>query len=107
MQLPRPMTHHGARRSSEGCFSPLRAVADENSHAGGMLHDLQEEEDHLDSRESSHRNERGYPNGPIRIYDSGVYLYLEPTAQEASQFDVVVNVAKEVAGPFSDRKSVV
>lgn len=105
MQLPRPMTHHGARRSSEGCFSPLRAVADENSHAGGMLHDLQEEDDHLDSRESSHRNERGYPNGPIRIYDSGVYLYLEPTAQEASQFDVVVNVAKEVASPFSKKSS--
>ena len=102
MQLPRPMTHHGARRSSEGGFSPLQTVADESSPAGGVLHDLQEEDDHLDSRESSHRNERGYPNGPVRIYDSGVYLYLEPTAQEASQFDVVVNVAKEVVNPFDN-----
>ena len=102
MQLPRPMTHHGARRSSEGGFSPLQTVADESSHAVGGLHDLQEEDDHLDSRESSHRNERGYPNGPVRIYDSGVYLYLEPTAQEASQFDMVVNVAKEVANPFTN-----
>ena len=103
MQLPRPMTQHGApgRRSSEGCFSPLPTVADEGSR-GGVLHDLEEEDDHLDSRESSHRNERGYPNGPVRIYDSGVYLYLEPTAQEASQFDVVVNVAKEVANPFNN-----
>ncbi|BCR85344.1 putative protein-tyrosine phosphatase [Aspergillus chevalieri] len=101
MQLPRPVTHHGVRRPSEGCFTPLQTVPDENSHAGGALHDLQEEEDHLDSRESLQRNERGYPDGPIRIYDSGVYLYLEPTAQEASQFDVVVNVAKEVANPFT------
>lgn len=101
MQLPRPVTHHGARRPSEGCFTPLQTVPDENSQAGGVLHDLQEEDDHLDSRESHQRNERGYPDGPIRIYDSGVYLYLEPTAQEASQFDVVVNVAKEVANPFT------
>ena len=102
MQLPRPMTHHGARRSSEGGFSPLQTVADESSRASGVLHDLQEEDDHLDSRESNHRNERGYPNGPVCIYDSGVYLYLEPTAQEASQFDMVVNVAKEVANPFTN-----
>lgn len=107
MQLPRPTTQHGgfARRSSEGCFSPLRTVADESSgNRSGVLHDLEEEDDHLDSRESNRRNERGYPNGPVRIYDSGVYLYLEPTAQEASQFDVVVNVAKEVVNPF-DAKS--
>lgn len=101
MQLPRPVTHHGVRRPSEGGFTPLQTVPDENSHAGGALHDLQEEDDPLDSRESLQRNERSYPDGPIRIYDSGLYLYLEPTAQEASQFDVVVNVAKEVANPFT------
>ncbi|BCR94497.1 putative protein-tyrosine phosphatase [Aspergillus luchuensis] len=101
MQLPRPMTHHGARRpsgASESNLSPLQTVPDEGS---GVLHELEEEDDHLDSRESTRRNERGYPNGPIQIYDSGVFLYLEPTAQEASQFDVVVNVAKEVANPFT------
>lgn len=106
MQLPRPTTQHGsaARRSSEGGgLSPLQTVADEGSRGPGVLHDLKEEDDHLDSRESNHRNERGYPNGPVRIYDSGVYLYLEPTAQEASQFDVVVNVAKEVANPFDPK----
>lgn len=66
-----------------------------------VLHDLAEEDDHLDSRESTKKHERGYPDGPIRIYDSGVYLYLEPTEEEASRFDVVVNVAKEVANPFT------
>ncbi|KAE8357280.1 hypothetical protein BDV27DRAFT_89837 [Aspergillus caelatus] len=104
MQLPRPMTHHGSRRpsASEDNPSPLQPVPDENSVSGGVLHELEEEDDHLDSRESTRRNERGYPNGPIQIYDSGVYLYLEPTVQEASQFDVVVNVAKEVVNPFTN-----
>ncbi|KAI1375044.1 hypothetical protein F4677DRAFT_152469 [Hypoxylon crocopeplum] len=42
----------------------------------------------------------GYPDGPIAIYDDNVYLYLEPTADEASKFDVVINVAREVLNPF-------
>ncbi|OTA59917.1 hypothetical protein K449DRAFT_333043 [Hypoxylon sp. EC38] len=42
----------------------------------------------------------GYPDGPIAIYDDNVYLYLEPTAEEASRFDVVINVAHEVLNPF-------
>ncbi|KUI65432.1 Tyrosine-protein phosphatase pmp1 [Cytospora mali] len=42
----------------------------------------------------------GYPDGPIAIYGDNVYLYLEPTAEEASRFDVVINVAREVANPF-------
>ncbi|KAI1646154.1 DSPc-domain-containing protein [Daldinia loculata] len=42
----------------------------------------------------------GYPDGPIAIYGDNVYLYLEPTAEEASKFDVVINVAREVTNPF-------
>ncbi|KAI1393714.1 dual specificity phosphatase [Hypoxylon trugodes] len=42
----------------------------------------------------------GYPDGPIAIYEDNVYLYLEPTAEEASRFDVVINVAREVTNPF-------
>lgn len=42
----------------------------------------------------------GYPDGPICIYQPNVYLYLEPTAEEASKFDVVINVAREVNNPF-------
>ncbi|KAI1502738.1 hypothetical protein F5X99DRAFT_150840 [Biscogniauxia marginata] len=42
----------------------------------------------------------GYPDGPIAIYGDSVYLYLEPTADEASKFDVVINVAREVHNPF-------
>ncbi|PFH57391.1 hypothetical protein XA68_15124 [Ophiocordyceps unilateralis] len=42
----------------------------------------------------------GYPDGPMAIYDDKVFLYSEPTVNEASQFDVVINVAKEVKNPF-------
>ncbi|OJJ51333.1 hypothetical protein ASPZODRAFT_362402 [Penicilliopsis zonata CBS 506.65] len=130
MQLPRPMTHHGARRpsaTSVDSFSTLPSVSDENSIAGSVvgganasvgagagagaaggggeiLHELDEEDDHLDSRESSRKNERGYPDGPILIYDEGLYLYLEPTRAEAAAFDVVINVAKEVVNPFGGQK---
>ncbi|KAH6850258.1 dual specificity phosphatase [Chaetomium sp. MPI-CAGE-AT-0009] len=45
----------------------------------------------------------GYPNGPVAIYGDKVYLYLEPTAEEASRFDVVINVAREVVNPFKSQ----
>ncbi|KAI5309571.1 hypothetical protein KEM55_002936 [Ascosphaera atra] len=44
---------------------------------------------------------RGYPDGPICIYDEGLYLYLEPEIEDVSSFDVIVNVAQEVPNPFS------
>ncbi|KAJ0416758.1 dual specificity phosphatase [Aspergillus carlsbadensis] len=105
MSLPRPSTQHGYRRpsaaASEDNLSPVPSVAGEGPTSEGILHELAEEDDPpLDSRESAQRSERGYPNGPIQIYDSGVFLYLEPTMEEASKFDVVVNVAKEVTNPF-------
>ncbi|KAI2637360.1 hypothetical protein GGS21DRAFT_473852 [Xylaria nigripes] len=57
-------------------------------------------------RDESEKNEDqkspGYPDGPIAIYGENVYLYLEPTAEEASKFDVVINVAREVHNPFAN-----
>jgi tyrosine-protein phosphatase len=105
MQLPRPVTHHGARpssgESSEDTASPLTPIPDDGSTISTrVLPGLEEEDDHPASRESTRKASRGYPNGPVRIYDTGVFLYLEPTAEEAGKFDVVVNVAKEVKNPF-------
>ncbi|KAL1871755.1 tyrosine/serine/threonine protein phosphatase [Paecilomyces lecythidis] len=104
MQLPRPATQHGTRGipgTWEEGLSPIPSATSQNITSKEVLHDLAEEDDHLDSRESTRKNERGYPDGPICIYDSGVFLYLEPTAEEASKFDVVVNVAKEIPNPFT------
>ena len=41
-----------------------------------------------------------YPQGPVCIYDPHVYLYLEPSHVEAREFDVILNVAREVINPF-------
>ncbi|KKK15484.1 hypothetical protein AOCH_006423, partial [Aspergillus ochraceoroseus] len=79
MQLPQ----HGYRRASataeDNTLSPVQSVGDEA--AAPALHKLAEEDDHLDSRESTRRSERAHQ-------------------AEAALFDVVVNVAKEVANPF-------
>lgn len=46
-----------------------------------------------------------YPNGPVLICPPNIYLYSEPTKEEASQFDVILNVAKEVKNPFQTSSS--
>lgn len=108
MQLPRLMPHaprHFSSASAEDPASPVTLKpVDGSGFSRRVLDGLEEEDDHLDSRESTRKKDRGYPDGPIRIHDSGVYLYLEPTAEEASKFDVVINVAKEVVNPFSTSK---
>ena len=43
----------------------------------------------------------GYPEGPICIYPPGVFLYHQPTRDEAREFDVIINVAREVENPFN------
>ena len=42
----------------------------------------------------------GYPDGPICIYPPSVFLYHQPTRDEARKFDVIINVAREVLNPF-------
>jgi tyrosine-protein phosphatase MSG5 len=96
MQLPPiAMNRLLSRPGSESSFSSLSA-----SSQG--LHDLKEDAGEINEPlKSQEEQERGYLDGPVRIYDSGVYLYLEPSREEASKFDTVINVAKEVASPFS------
>lgn len=40
-----------------------------------------------------------YPEGPADIYDGKLFLYSEPTAEQIKEFDVVINVAKEIKFP--------
>ncbi|KAL8996268.1 MAG: hypothetical protein Q9169_004199 [Polycauliona sp. 2 TL-2023] len=69
-----------------------------------MLEHVQEEPDY-DLPLSREAKSPAYPQGPICIYEPGVYLYLEPSDTEASQFDVVLNVAREVMNPFTVAES--
>jgi tyrosine-protein phosphatase len=90
LRLPMPLNLRGghSRPGSE---------SSSNLSFGNSLPDVKEE---IQPPMSQEVVERGYPNGPVLIYDCGVYLFLEPTAQEASKFDTVINVAKEVKNPF-------
>jgi tyrosine-protein phosphatase len=65
---------------------------------------MEEEEDqepNFDVPQSREEKPAAYPNGPICIYESGVWLYFEPTAVQATTFDVIINVASEVKNPFT------
>lgn len=57
-------------------------------------------EPNFDIPQSQEEKPDSYPDGPVTIYDSGIDLYLEPTAEIASRYDVVINVAVEVLNPF-------
>lgn len=66
-------------------------IANRAAYDSEPYHDIENNED---------MKSPGYPDGPLPIYDDNVFLYLEPTAEEASRFDVVINVAREVRNPF-------
>ncbi|KAI9656518.1 MAG: hypothetical protein M1821_004725 [Bathelium mastoideum] len=66
---------------------------------------MEQEEEHddepnFDIPQSREEKPEAYPNGPICIYETGIDLYLEPTAEVAAKYDVVLNVASEVRNPF-------
>ncbi|KAK3333705.1 hypothetical protein B0T19DRAFT_134347 [Cercophora scortea] len=73
--------------------SPIRPqVANRAAYEFEPHHEVENNED---------QKTPGYPDGPICIYNDNVYLYLEPSAEEAARFDVVINVAREVTNPFT------
>lgn len=65
-----------------------------------MEEEEEEEEQNFDIPQSQEDKPDSYPNGPIRIYESGVDLYYEPSAEVASRYHVIFNVASEVKNPF-------
>ncbi|KAF3356620.1 hypothetical protein VDGD_06497 [Verticillium dahliae] len=73
--------------------SPIRTqMANRAAMDAEPFHEIEQNED---------QKTPGYPDGPIAIYDDNVFLYLEPSADEAAKFDTVINVAREVINPFS------
>ena len=91
MKLP-PLA---SRRSVSVGFSEVPAEEDEDRPQ------LQR----FDLPESLDAKPDAYPDGPICIYDPHVYLYLAPTAKQASDFDVILNVANEIQNPFTTSES--
>ncbi|CAE7014146.1 hypothetical protein PTNB73_01084 [Pyrenophora teres f. teres] len=84
---------------------PLRPVAPKQTGLSEVPFEMEEEEDqepNFDIPQSREEKPAAYPNGPICIYEAGVYLYFEPTAVQATTFDVIINVASEVKNPFTN-----
>ncbi|KAF2805138.1 DSPc-domain-containing protein, partial [Mytilinidion resinicola] len=85
-------------------FPSLRPLKITNSHGFAEVPIEVEEEDqepNFDIPQSREEKPAAYPNGPICIYESGVFLYFEPTAEQALNYDVIFNVASEVKNPFA------
>ena len=82
----------------------LRPIKANSNGLSEVPYEMEEEEDqepNFDIPQSREEKPAAYPNGPIQIYPSGVFLYFEPTAEQACTFDVIINVASEVKNPFT------
>ena len=106
MRLPPFNNPFGAGRFAKSrpslSFSPPPSVDSSTSSpiTKQTLEHVQEETDY-DLPLSQEVKSPAYPQGPVCIYDPNVYLYLEPSHTEAREFDVVLNVAREVKNPFT------
>ncbi|KAK4457950.1 dual specificity phosphatase [Cladorrhinum samala] len=97
LRPPKPPVAPGLGSAIAEEDSPIRTqVANRAAYEIEPFHEVEGDED---------QKSPGYPDGPIAIYGDNVYLYLEPTAEEASKFDVVINVAREVNNPFKIGKT--
>jgi tyrosine-protein phosphatase MSG5 len=79
--------------SSNNSYSPPR------SPMAMALPEMEEEDEPL----SHEARSPAYPQGPVLIFEPNIYLFAEPDADLAGQFDVVINVAREVLNPFDAR----
>jgi tyrosine-protein phosphatase len=89
-------------------FPALRPLATKASGLAEVPFEMEEEDDqeqNFDIPQSREEKPAAYPNGPICIYEAGVYLYFEPTTEQACTFDVIINVASEVKNPFTSSTS--
>jgi len=106
MQLP-PFENTNAPRRLGQARPPL-IISQKSSYESSdqsplsiqPLHGVKEEDDY-EPPLSQEVKSPAYPEGPVCIYDPNVFLYLEPNEKEASTFDVVLNVAREVQNPFT------
>ena len=104
MQLPPPAS--SLESSPQGKTRPPLSIARPSFDAPSSSSVVQHTVEHTpqipahDLPLSREIKSPSYPDGPICIYSPGVFLYHQPTCDEAREFDVVINVAREVSNPF-------
>ncbi|KAI6246370.1 Tyrosine-protein phosphatase pmp1 [Erysiphe necator] len=96
----------GAKKPLQDNTSNYNAIAENNSEASTgvqmatLLPGVTVGGDAFDRAHSSEdTSSSSYPNGPILMYEPNIYLYSEPKFEEILNFDVVINVAREVKCP--------
>lgn len=106
MRLPPFGSHSGASRlgkSGPPLNTQQQTYTDYPSSSPTTVQTLDhvQEESEYELPLSREAKSPAYPEGPVCIYEPSIYLYLEPSDTEASEFDVILNVAREVKNPFS------
>ncbi len=96
LKFSRP--RHVQNLSQTSSLDSIPSISECDSPASSRLDELEEED--IEPPLSQEVKSPAYPEGPVCIYDPSVYLYLEPNREEACQYDVILNVAREVRNPF-------
>ncbi|KAI5781674.1 dual specificity phosphatase [Peziza echinospora] len=97
--MGQPRTMHPPRQFSYEAPSSITPSASPPRTPPAPLHEMDEE----DEPRSGEAKSPAYPAGPVCIFDPHVFLFAEPDADLACQFDVVINVAREVLNPLAER----
>jgi len=102
-----PLYTAGAGPAGGMTLPKTRTLPQPRGFAEIPLEDEEEEEQNFDVPQSREDKPESYPNGPIRIYESGIDLYQEPPLEVAMRYDVIINCASEVNNPFevADREA--
>ncbi|KAF3934500.1 hypothetical protein ABW19_dt0204639 [Dactylella cylindrospora] len=90
-------------------FSPVETVSSQSFstqvpsspiEAPGPIIEMDEEDIAMMENDGEGPKSPAYPDGPVCIYEPNIYLFSEPSADMARNFDVVFNVAREVVNPL-------
>ncbi|KAK6525448.1 hypothetical protein TWF694_005584 [Orbilia ellipsospora] len=91
-------------------FSPVESVSSQSFSSTqvpsspiegpGPIIEMDEEDIAMMENDGEGPKSPAYPSGPVCIYEPNIYLFSEPNADMARNFDVVINVAREVVNPI-------
>jgi len=90
--------------TSSQSFSNNQVASSSPIEAPGPIIEMDEEDVAMMENDGEGPKSPAYPNGPACIYEPNIYLFSEPDAEMARNFDVIFNVAREVVNPFKKEK---
>ncbi|GAM90258.1 hypothetical protein ANO11243_083000 [Dothideomycetidae sp. 11243] len=95
--LPLSSKYQSSNSAPALTIAPSRPTLERSS---SEMQTRSDDDFNFDLPQSREEKPEAYPDGPICVFDPYVDLYLEPTAEQASTYDVILNVASEVRNPF-------